>query len=1017
MTAVQKKSLAILLGVVMLLAGLALLASCGNPEKADDLKVTFMVQDDDTSEWKQFAELTAENGEVELPPVSKDYYTFANWYDNKEFTGTPFTGKDITKSVTVYARFIPVEVNVHINGVDQGTHDLIDVVNGTYNPGEGLEFDGWYTNANYTTKWDNKTETNDLYAKSVARITFNDGYQVVYTTPVNPGSIYESPVTHEATTEEGVTTTVEKAFIWRNYMSARDISYVNADGTEFDFDNAIEKNTEITVRWRSPFLKYQKNEDTGNLSVTMYSGSLYDDTQGAATIRQVPVISVLGKITFDSDEDGIVEEYKVESVRLENEILNNASITKVIIGEGVESIQNLIASAASGVEEIVLPSSLKVIQNCFNNLNKLQSITIPDGVEVIIGSFWANTYASHNGYAQYNKGEQYPFEIAIPDSVKNLSMVPGNLTFSHDKSTAKAGDFYKEGNCIYKIDDRQGHNGDLVLVSDSTSGSVIAVAEGVKGIQVGTYFNRDLVYINLPSTFSYVSYNEDISNYPAAAFQYSTKSFLFNQQYANDLKGNVAPTAYAIFSGVESVTFLNIKQSAYPENLPYSAFIGDPTGYAVLSEDMYEFCNSESLKSKVVFTGESDTPVVTVNYTNKLTGETYSAAINKAKNQTVTIDELLTAIDEQNGVALKRAYEANELALVSLKNFGENYDISTKLTANAYLDAVFNYTIDGGYTAEDNGDGTATITAYNADTAFTAGDGLKMVVIPETVSVDGKELRVTKIGANAFANNANLGYVSLPASVKEIGEKAFYNCAMLEVVDMSACKLEKIGASAFEGTAIKTVTLALSDLKEVGAYAFKTQTLTNFVVAEGEENRNMMTKEDLQEGDFFFVYTTVWVSLTKGYTVPVGLYSFVSNVQKGEGSEAYNEWNVKFVASAGGYNAGSSAEIYLGDISDEANIIRYEVMEGSYYYITEDATFYFGSVSKIHANAFTDCVTDKLSTSQIQYSTKYMGTSLTGRKKFNLLVTDENCASVFEEGWYAGYDATKLGDTTMKAMA
>lgn len=196
MTAVKKKFISVLLGITMLLAGFALLVSCGKTGKAEDLKVTFMVEDDETSEWKEYSEVIAENGEVELPSVSRRYYTFANWYEDKDFTVGPFTGKNIKNSVTVYARFIPVEVNVTINGADQGTHNLVDVVNGTYNPGEGLEFDGWYTNANCTTPWDNVTETNDLYARSVARITFNDGYQDVYTTTVTPGSVYTSPVTH-----------------------------------------------------------------------------------------------------------------------------------------------------------------------------------------------------------------------------------------------------------------------------------------------------------------------------------------------------------------------------------------------------------------------------------------------------------------------------------------------------------------------------------------------------------------------------------------------------------------------------------------------------------------------------------------------------------------------------------------------------------------------------------------------------------------------------------------------------
>ncbi len=1016
MTAVRKKFLVILLGMITLLAGLAMLTSCGKTDKADDLKVTFMMQDEQSSEWKQVADLTADNGVVELPTVSKQYYTFANWYENKEFTGTPFTGKNVTKSTTVYARFIPVEVDVHINGVDQGTQNLIDVVKGNYNPGEGLEFDGWYTNANYTTKWDNRTETNDLYAKSVARITFNDGYQDVYTTTVNPGSVYENPVTQETKTEEGVTSTVEKAYIWKNYMSARDISYVDENGNAFDFAQEINKNTVITVKWRSPFLKYQTNEATGNLSVTMYGNEgTYDDTENAAKIAEAPVVSILGTITFDKDGDGTIETYKVESVRLESEILNNASIVKVIIGEGIESVESLISTSASAVEEIVLPSSLKVIQNCFNNLNKLNGITIPNGVEVIIGSFWANTYASHNGYGQYNKGEQYSFDIAVPDSVKNLSMVPGNLTFSHTKENAKAGNFYKDGNRIYKLDDRVGHSGDLILVSDVTNDTVVVVPEGVKGIQVGTYFNRSLEYLNLPSTFSYVSYNEDISGYPAAAFQYSSKTFLFDKQYANDLKGNVAPTGYAIFSSMESITLLNIKQADYPETLPYSAFIGDPTGWAILSETMYEFCDATSIKDKVVYTGESDTPVVTVNYLNKLTGETYQATLNKVKGDKLSVEELLEAIDNERGTALKATYEGNKLTFVSLTNIGVDYSVDEKLTANVYLDATFNYAADGGYNAKDNGDGTATVTGFNTETSYSAGDGLKIVVIPENVMVSGKSLKVTKIDANAFANNAEIGYVLLPATLKEIGEKAFYNCAVLKVIDSSACKLEKIGVSAFESSAITTITLALSDMKEIGAYAFKVRTLMTFTIADGEENRAMSTKADLKAGEFFFSYANIVESTIKQYQAPVGIYQYVSKSTIGEGESAYTVWDVKFVASAGGYNANEiSCQIDLGDISDEANIVRYEIMEGAYYFFTGETNLYFRSVSKIHKNAFTDCESENLSS--IKYSPKYMGSAIKGRKYLKELVSDEKCASVFEEGWYVGYTDDGLGSIRMKAI-
>ncbi len=1013
MTAVRKKLTAILVSLVALLAGLSLftLTGCGK-DKAEDLKVTFMVQDDTTNEWQQYSQVTAENGKVTLPTVSKQYYTFANWYENEQFTGTPFTGENITKTLNVYAKFVPVEVNVHINGVDEGTQNLVDVVKGSYNPGEGLEFDGWYTNANYTTKWDNKTETNDLYAKSVARITFNNGYEDVYTTTVNPGTIFETPVTQTAKTEAGETSTVQEVNIRKNYMSKNDISYVDENGNVFDFTKAIDKNTTITVKWRSPFLTYQTNSATGNLCVTMYGNEgRFDDTENYASINTVPVISVLGKITFDNDGDGAAETYNVESIRLENGLINNASIKKLIIGEGIVTIQSINADA-SAVEEIVLPSSLKVIQNCFNNLNRLKSITIPEGVEVIIGSFWTNTITSWNGYAQYNKGETYSFDIAIPESVKNLSMVPSNLAFTHTKETAKTGDFYKDGNYIYQKTEKG-----LVLIGDYTDGTTVNVPEGVNGIQVGTYFNRTLEYLVLPETFSFVNYNEDVSNYPAAAFQYSSKTFLFDKQYANDLKGNVAPTAYAIFSAMESVTLVNFRQTAYPEGLSDYAFIGDPTGWAVLSEDYYEPCSSTSLKDKLIYSAESETPSVTVNYVNALTGETYSAVVNKTKNDTLTVGELLSALDTANKTALAKAYEKKSLSVVSVKNLGSDYDLSSALTANVYLDITFTYSFDGGYTATDNGDGTATISGYNADTAVISGNGLAIVSVPETVTVGGKELKVTAVAANAFANNAEIGYIILPASLKTIGEKAFYNCASLVAADISACKLNAIGARAFEKTSLTEITLALSELKEIGAYAFKISTLMQFIPAAGEENRSMLTKADLKEGEFFFVIQQVALSFTKAENRAIGIYSYVKKTVAGEGETAVTTWDVKFVASAGGYNASlTSCNINLGNIDDTSNIIRYEVMEGSYYYLGEESVIYFNSVSKIHANAFTDSETENYSSSSFKYSPSYMGSAITGRKKLSELVNDENCSSVFEEGWYEGYTDDGMGSNSMRTV-
>ena len=1005
MTAVKKKLLIALAFVAMLFAGIALLSACSGNE--DDLKVTFMVQEDG-GEWGSYREADIVDGSVEMPEnPTKLYYNFSNWYYTQDGTGDPFENSGITESVTVYARFVPIEVEIVINGTNEGTQNLVDVVNNTYDPGEGLEFSGWYTNANFTesTKWDGESVVTTLYARSVARITFNDGYQDVYTTTVTPNSIFANPATSDVQTDE----------IQQSYMSKHDIAYWDEDGNEFDFSEPITQNTNITVTWRSPFLAYEEvNNVTDGLRLTMYGGKIYDDTETAATASTVPVISIPGELTFDKDGDGVAETYKVEEVNLNNALLSGSVIEKLIIGEGVSIVQNINSSTACTVKEISLPSTLKVIINCFNNLNALESVELPEGVEVIIGSFWANCNAAWNYLAgTVNLGEAYPFEIAVPSSVKNLSMVPSNFTYSATKSTAQTGDFYRDGNYVYKIDDAEGHEGDLLLVADfSEEGGSLSVPEGVEGIQVGTYFNRTYEYFVLPSSFSYIGYNADVSDYDAYTYNssgYFSNHFLWDDQYASNPRGNIAAAGYAVFNNMDDLTYLVFNREAPEGGAAGFAFMGDPTGYGSMMEAYLEPYTATSYESVVVYIGEVAAPQVTITLENELTGKSYTATITKNKNDSLTAEEILHAVDEANDTAFVKAYSTDKVLTVSgVTAFGQPYDLSEALTTNVYLTVVTDYEgIDSGYIAVDNGDGTATITGY-AGNGYTTADGLVIISIPNKVTVNGQQLTVTAIADGAFdatKNTAciNIGYVRIPSSVKTIGNKAFYMCEGLVSVDIVPGGLEKIGVSAFEGTSLVTVAVPLANLKEVGAYAFKIETLEQFLPAEGEEDRDMLTKTDLKEGDFFIRQDVIGVD---GYTPIYGGYGLYQYVGKTT-TDGVTTWNVKFVASAGAANANEDiVMISLGDVTDSTNIISYEIMEGSFYYINSETsmssiiTFY--SVSKIHQNAFTDSAIGGIT---MQYSSDYMG-EFTGNTLAEFIAANQ---SVFEDGWYEGYTEEGMG--------
>lgn len=1006
MTAVKKKLLIALAFVAMLFAGIALLSACSGNE--DDLKVTFMVQSDN-GEWGSYREADIVDGSVEMPEnPTKLYYNFSNWYYTQNGTGDPFENSGITESVTVYARFVPIEVEIVINGTNEGTQNLVDVVNNTYDPGEGLEFSGWYTNANFTesTKWDGESVVTTLYARSVARITFNNGYEDVYTTTVAPGTVFTDPASTDG---------IEATVIRKDYMSKHDIAYWDEDGNEFDFSEPITQNTNITVTWRSPFLAYEEvNNVTSGLRLTMYGGKIYDDTETAATASTVPVISIPGELTFDKDGDGVAETYKVEEVNLNNALLSGSVIEKLIIGEGVSIVQNINSSTACTVKEISLPSTLKVIINCFNNLNALESVELPEGVEVIIGSFWANCNAAWNYLAgTVNLGEAYPFEIVVPSSVKNLSMVPSNFTYSATKSTAQTGDFYRDGNYVYKIDDAEGHEGDLLLVADfSEEGGSLSVPEGVEGIQVGTYFNRTYEYFVLPSSFSYIGYNADVSDYDAYTYNssdYFSNHFLWDDQYASNPRGNIAVAGYAVFNNMDDLTNLVFNGEAPEGGAAGFAFMGDPTGWGSMGEALLEPYTATSYESVVVYIGEVAEPQVTITLENELTGKSYTATITKNKNDSLTAEEILRAVDEANDTAFVKAYSTDKVLTVSgVTAFGQSYDLSEALTTNVYLTVVTDYEgIDSGYIAVDNGDGTATITGYDGK-GYSTEDGLVIVGIPGEVTVGGQKLTVTAIADGAFdatknSDCINIGYVRIPSSVKTIGNKAFYMCEGLVSVDIVPGGLEKIGVSAFEGTSLVTVAIPLANLKEVGAYAFKIETLEQFLPAEGEEDRDMLTKTDLKEGDFFIRQDVIGVD---GYTPIYGGYGLYQYVGKTT-TDGVTTWNVKFVASAGAANANEDiVMISLGDVTDSTNIISYEIMEGSFYYINSETsmssiiTFY--SVSKIHQNAFTDSAIGGIT---MQYSSDYMG-EFTGNTLAEFIAANQ---SVFEDGWYEGYTEEGMG--------
>ena len=95
-----------------------------------------------------------------------------------------------------------------------------------------------------------------------------------------------------------------------------------------------------------------------------------------------------------------------------------------------------------------------------------------------------------------------------------------------------------------------------------------------------------------------------------------------------------------------------------------------------------------------------------------------------------------------------------------------------------------------------NSDGTAEVTKP-------VNKAEKNVVIPDSITVNGKAYSVTSIAAGAFSGNKKLTSVTIGKNVKKIGKKAFFKCGALKKILVKGTVLKSVGAKALKGTAAK----------------------------------------------------------------------------------------------------------------------------------------------------------------------------------------------------------------------
>ena len=985
------------------------LAACNDTET---YTVTFMVRENGTTgDWQQYTTVdTNDDGSVTLPTEpTVDGYTFRDWYTDEACSAdNVFDETSVSGDITVYA--LMAEANITLNITDgsgtasqvAGTLSALSQTTAEQEAAaaeENLTFDGWYTDAAFTQKYSNGMDATALYGRYMAAVTIDDGYATVYTALVTPGTAMSEP------TDDDVLQYYMGEIVYYtlvdsegNILSRDD----NGAAAEFDFSTKIETNTSLRVMWASPYINYDLNS-TGGLVARGLS----------EVLETAPVVSIPAYATLENESSARLVEAVVWSDAI-NYI--SPSATTLIFADGIKYISGVWGSGLGVpvLNSVVLPDTLKILDTAFWNLQSVTSFDLPDGLEIIINSLWGNYSINQGVYTMSN----YSFDIEIPSTVTNISRAPSNFVYAESSTF-----WYDEAtNATYK----KGTGNDYeTLIAMYGTGDIITVKSGVEFIQVGTFNGTNFDYLYIPSSFKNVAYNANSERYPyyTDAVLESDNSNLIrtNGFKLYDATGTeMTQYGYSIVNKLDLAERVIFDTSEKPADMLTNAIQG------IVNNSYVDYTNlAFDDEDKVVFTGEiesGESVAVRVRAIYEVNGEyqTYpvSGIVSGGK---LTEQAILDAI----------GFDSTASVVVSITQFGDEYFASESeaesgktVNCRQYIEVV--YSDNPGGAVIELVDGVMTVTGFDASTAIGDSNSGYTVTIPAMY----EDVAVTAIAEGAFKGNKSIVTVSIPSSVTVIGAEAFMNTINLTTVTIAPGGLSVIGRSAFENSGFTSIALPLENLTDVQPYAFKSEKLQYFTAAEGETPLTTMnfvvTSKGAASAKITYIDpTTIGVGTfgftgasVGGKTCYVGLFKYTGSSIETQGTTEVTVYDVQFIAVAGGmqgqyFKLGLSMRGWLNTMPMVFNmmythsVVRYEVMEGSVYYLNDlennTTEITFGIVSKVHANAFTDMAEGFTADTRNNHVYQINNGTVVD---IWLTTDDLSDTEIFEDGWWEGIKTT-----------
>ena len=509
--------------------------------------------------------------------------------------------------------------------------------------------------------------------------------------------------------------------------------------------------------------------------VTTIGRSAFSGCTALENVQMTDSVTSLGNYAF-SGCSALID------VRLSNSITsigNNmfyecTALETIQLPANITSIGELAFCECRGLSYIVVPEGVTSIgQQAFYSCSGLEYMILPSTLETT-GSYWCTIY-DENGNPLYLPMILYPAGTDAPSGVVKVKA-------SYDEN--------EDGTISVTLD----------YVSSLAEDAEISIPESIGGKPVTSVEYGPDADDSYSVTFSCAkhyapkfSINELQHFYAVCNICKKTNVNVQAHSYGDGTKKCVCGyVPFALTSASQDTKAVYGYADAATLAVTVTATLGKETIAYQWYEDGKAISGATDISYKIP-TGKN---VGTYTYVCKVTCGGY--ALSSAQS-TFTVEK---PANGSNGTGNNSNTGNNASEDNSTENSGTGENTSGSSIATG--DAEYKITDEAGKTVE--------YTKPKTGSAST-------VTVPTTITVSGKQYKVTSIAKNAFRNNKKLTKIVIGNNIKTIGANAFYRCSNLKKVTIGK-NVTTIGSKAFYGCSKLTSITIPKKISKIGKQAF-----------------------------------------------------------------------------------------------------------------------------------------------------------------------------------------------------